>query len=96
MILHVLKQMQAMVSDDPGLIQEQINAIETMPTIPSAAETWPAKAERNNTLHSFLMESDRTHYGLLLIDMENSYLQQINQYPTYPCASIQQFKLLSS
>ena len=45
MILHVLKQMQAMAWDDPGLNQEQINAIATMPMIPSTAESHQAKAE---------------------------------------------------
>ena len=44
-ILCVLEQMQAMVWDKPGLIQEQINAIATVPSIPSATEIHQAKVE---------------------------------------------------
>ena len=44
-ILHVLEQIQATVWVDPGLIQEQINAITTIPSIPSATEICQAKVE---------------------------------------------------
>ena len=83
-ILRVLEEMPATVWDDPGLIQEWINAIATMSMVPSAAETRQAKAEAKQQYLAiaFLMGSDRTHYGPLLIEMENSYLQQINWYPT--------------
>ena len=44
-ILHVPEQTQAMVWDELGLIQERINAIATVPLIPSATEVHQAKAE---------------------------------------------------
>ena len=31
---------------------------------------------------AFLSGADHQHYGSLLLEMENSYLQQINCYPT--------------
>ena len=43
--LCILKQTQGMVWDDPGLIQECINAIAAIPTTPTVAETCQAKAD---------------------------------------------------
>ena len=84
MLLHVLEQTQSMLWNDPGLIQDQLTTIAINVTAPMAVEMTQAQNEANEIYLAiaFLSGADHQHYSPLLLEMENSYLQRINHYPT--------------
>ena len=84
MLLHVLEQTQSTLWNDPGLIQDRLTTIAINVTAPMAVEMTQAQNEAKeiNLAIAFISKTDRQCYGPLLLEMENSSLQQINHYPT--------------
>ena len=84
MRLHVLEQTQSTLWNDPGLIQDRLTTCAIDVTAPMATELTQAQNEAKEIYLAiaFISGADRQCYGPLLLEMENSYLQRINCYPT--------------
>ena len=65
------------------MIQDRLEVFAVDPSNPTTTETTRAVNEAKEwyLAMAFLAGSDRTRYGGLLIDMENSYMQGVTRYP---------------
>ena len=77
MLVHVLEQTQLTLWNDPGLIQDRLTTIAIDVTAPMALEMTQAQNEAKEIYLAiaFLSGADCQHYGPLLLELENSYLQ---------------------
>ena len=84
MLLRVLEQTQSTLWNDPGLIQDRLTTFAHNVNEPMAAEMTQAQDEAKDIYIAiaFISGTDHQRYSPLLLEMENSYLQRINLYPT--------------
>ena len=84
MLLCVLEQTQSTLWNDPGLIQDRLTTFANDVIVPMAAEMTQAQNEAKEIYLAiaFISGADCQCHSLLLWEMENSYLQRINHYPT--------------
>ena len=83
-LLCILEQTQSTLWNDPGLVQEWLTTIAIDAMALTALEHTQAQNEAKELYLAiaFLSGADRQRYGPLLLEMENTYLQRINCYPT--------------
>ena len=70
--------------NDPGVIQDRLTTIAIDVTAPMAVEMTQVQNEAKEMYLAiaFISGADCQHYGLFLLEMENSYLRRINCCPT--------------
>ena len=83
-MLRILEQTQSTLWSDLGIVQEQLTTIAIDATAPTTLELTQAQNEAKELYLAiaFLSGADCQQSGPLLLEMENSYLQRINRYPT--------------